>query len=148
MNFIVRYKILFNKQFGFRQKHFTLMAILSVTDKIQKAIDGGNYACGIFLGLSKAFEDHVYYHPPRCYIGQYSGRYIGLYLRRYSADARSIAGRYIGSMAVTMLADTPPQLDRYVGRVADRGISAVYRRYIGSISVVYRGYSKHPRIRT
>ena len=42
-------------------------------------------------------------------------------------DTRSIIGRYIGSMAVNMLADIPPQLDRYVGRVADRGISAVYR---------------------
>ena len=32
------------------------MAILSVTDKIKKAIDDSNYACGIFLDLSKAFD--------------------------------------------------------------------------------------------
>ena len=55
---------------------------------------------------------------------------------RYSVNSRS----YIGSMAVNMLADTPLQLDRYVVRVADRGISAVYWRYIGDISVVYRWY--------
>ena len=56
MNFIVKNKILYNKQCGFRQKHCTLMAVFPVTtDKIQKAIDGGNYACGIFLDLSKAF---------------------------------------------------------------------------------------------
>ena len=32
------------------------MAIHSVTDKIQEAIDDSNYACEIFLGLSKAFD--------------------------------------------------------------------------------------------
>ena len=34
MNFIVRHGILYNKQFGFRQNHSTLMAVLSITDKI------------------------------------------------------------------------------------------------------------------
>ena len=42
MNFITKNKILYDKQFGFRQKYSTLMAILSVTDKIKKAIDDGN----------------------------------------------------------------------------------------------------------
>ena len=56
MNFIVKNKILYNKQFGFRQKQSTLMVIVSVTDKIKKAIDDGNYACGIiFLDFTKAF---------------------------------------------------------------------------------------------
>ena len=32
------------------------MAILSITDKIQKAIDDNNYTCGIFLDLSKDFD--------------------------------------------------------------------------------------------
>ena len=56
MNFILKHDVLYNKQFGFRQNHFTIMAILSITDKIQKAIDSGMYACGIFLDLSKAFD--------------------------------------------------------------------------------------------
>ena len=43
MNFIGRHGILYNKQFGFRQNHSTLMAILSITDKIQKTIDNSNY---------------------------------------------------------------------------------------------------------
>ena len=41
---------------------------------------------------------------------------------------------------VNMLADTPPQLDRYVGRVADHGISAVYRWYIGGMLVKNLSY--------
>ena len=34
----------------------TLHAVISITDKIQKAIDQGYYSCGIFLDLSKAFD--------------------------------------------------------------------------------------------
>ena len=48
--------ILYNKQFGFRSKHSTLHAILSITDKIQTAIEDNTYSCGIFLDLSKAFD--------------------------------------------------------------------------------------------
>ena len=43
-------------QFGFRPKHSTDHAILSIVDKIQKAIEERNYSCGIFLDLSKAFD--------------------------------------------------------------------------------------------
>ena len=43
------------KQFGFRQKYSTTQA-LSITYKIQKAVDEGTYSCGIFLDFSKAFD--------------------------------------------------------------------------------------------
>ena len=43
-------------QFGFRPKHSTIHAILLILDKIQKAIEAGNYSCGVFLDLSKAFD--------------------------------------------------------------------------------------------
>ena len=33
-----------------------MFAVLSIIDKIQKAIEDGNFSCGIFLDLSKAFE--------------------------------------------------------------------------------------------
>ena len=54
ISFINNAKILYNKQFGFCSNHSTLTAgaILSITDKIQGAIDGGNYSRGIFLDLS------------------------------------------------------------------------------------------------
>ena len=50
----------FCKQFGFRSKDSTSHALLLLTDKIQKAIDLGTHACGILLGLCKAFDtlDH------------------------------------------------------------------------------------------
>ena len=56
MNFITKYNLLYDKQFGFRSNHSTLFAVLSITDKIQKAIEDGNFSCGIFLDLSKAFD--------------------------------------------------------------------------------------------
>ena len=56
LNFITKHNLLYDKQMGFRSNHSTLMAILLITDKIQKSIDSGYYASGIFLDLSKAFD--------------------------------------------------------------------------------------------
>lgn len=56
IEFINKNNILYNKQFGFRSKHSTLQAILSITDKIQQAVEENQYSCGIFLDLSKAFD--------------------------------------------------------------------------------------------
>ena len=56
MNFIETQNILYSKQFGFRQKYSTTQALLSITNKIQKAVDEGTYSCGIFLDFSKAFD--------------------------------------------------------------------------------------------
>ena len=54
--FISKHNILHNKQFGFRSKHSALHEILSITDKIQRAVEDGYYSCGIFQDLSKAFD--------------------------------------------------------------------------------------------
>ena len=48
LKFLERRKILFAGQFGFRAKHSTDFAILSIIDKIQQAIDQGDLSCGIF----------------------------------------------------------------------------------------------------
>ena len=48
--------IIYSKQFGFRACHSTDHAILSILDKIQHALEDGNFSCGIFLDLSKAFD--------------------------------------------------------------------------------------------
>ncbi len=52
--------ILVNNQFGFRQGYSTCMALLLLQDKLTNAIDNGEYAIGLFLNLSKAFDtiDH------------------------------------------------------------------------------------------
>lgn len=52
--------ILFKGQYGFRKRHSTYMALLDMYDKISTAIDRHEYAVGIFIDLSKAFDtlDH------------------------------------------------------------------------------------------
>jgi hypothetical protein len=56
VSFLDKHNILCNNQFGFRHKHSTLHSLLAITDKIQKSIDNGLFACGIFLDFSKAFD--------------------------------------------------------------------------------------------
>lgn len=48
--------IFFDNQFGFRRGHSTDHAIVSIVDKIQRAIDDKESSCGIFLDFSKAFD--------------------------------------------------------------------------------------------
>ena len=50
------HEILFDKQFGFKSKHNTDNAILSVVDKIQNSIEGRECSCRVFLDFSKAFD--------------------------------------------------------------------------------------------
>ena len=43
-------------QFGFRAGHSTNHAIISLTEYIREKLDEGNYVCGIFVDLEKAFD--------------------------------------------------------------------------------------------
>ena len=43
-------------QFGFRKKHSTGHALISMTEEIRNTIDNGNYGCGVFIDLKKAFD--------------------------------------------------------------------------------------------
>ena len=58
--FLDKHNIIFSGQFGFRTNCSTKHALLLITDKIQRAIEGGLFSCGIFLDLRKAFDtvDH------------------------------------------------------------------------------------------
>ena len=55
-NFINKYEILYEQQYGFRQNYSTDLAIVELADKIAKAIDDGKFMIGIFIDLSKAFD--------------------------------------------------------------------------------------------
>ena len=55
-NFLEKYKCIFHRQFGFRQKHSTTHALIEITENIRKALDTGKFACGIFIDLQKAFD--------------------------------------------------------------------------------------------
>ena len=50
------YEILYSLQFGFREKHSTMHAFMSLTETIKDSVDNGKYGCGIFLYLQKAFD--------------------------------------------------------------------------------------------
>ena len=46
----------FLKNIGFRGKHSTTHALISITEKIQSALDSGKVTCGIFIDIQKAFD--------------------------------------------------------------------------------------------
>ena len=54
--FFEQHDCLYNQQFGFRNSHSTDQALINITEKIRKALDNGNFACGVFLDLQKAFD--------------------------------------------------------------------------------------------
>ena len=58
--FLDKNNIIYSLQFGFRQHYSTSYALLNMTETIIKALDDGNFACGIFVDLQVAFDtvDH------------------------------------------------------------------------------------------
>ena len=54
--FLEKINILYDLQFGFRAKHSTTHALISITEKIRSALDAGKVTCGIFIDLQKAFD--------------------------------------------------------------------------------------------
>ena len=55
-DFLETNDVLHNLHIGFRQKHSTSHALISLTEKIKQTIDKGNLACGVFIYLKKAFD--------------------------------------------------------------------------------------------
>ena len=60
MSFLEFHKILYHKQFVFRQKNSTYMAIMILLDKLINWIGNGETVFGVYLYFSKAFDtvDH------------------------------------------------------------------------------------------
>ena len=54
--FLEKYNCFYDLQFGFRSKHSTVHALISITESIRSALDESKYVCGIFVDLQKAFD--------------------------------------------------------------------------------------------
>jgi retron-type reverse transcriptase len=54
--FLEIHNIIYENQFGFKKKHSTSHSLMEITEKIKESIDNGNYGCGIFIDLKKAFD--------------------------------------------------------------------------------------------
>ena len=48
--------MIINHQFGFRKNNSTAYALMEITEKIKESVDDGNYGCGVFIDLRKAFD--------------------------------------------------------------------------------------------
>ena len=48
--------LLYDKQFGFRNKHSTSHALISLTESIKKYLDNKEIVSGVFIDLAKAFD--------------------------------------------------------------------------------------------
>ena len=55
-SFLETNKSIYDYQFGFRKKHSTNHALLSMTQEIRDTIDKGNLAIGVFVDFQKAFD--------------------------------------------------------------------------------------------
>ena len=55
-SFLETNKCIYDLQFGFRQKHSTNHALLSMTQEIKETIDKGNVAVGVFVDFQKALD--------------------------------------------------------------------------------------------
>ena len=55
-DFMEQYNIIYDYQFGFRQKHSTQQAIISLVQNITQSLDSGDIVIGLFLDLKKAFD--------------------------------------------------------------------------------------------
>ena len=59
-NFLEMNTVIYNFQFGFRQKYSTSHALIHLTAKIREQLDNLNFVCEIFVDLQEAFDtvDH------------------------------------------------------------------------------------------
>ena len=59
-DYIVLHNILYDNQFGFREKHSSYMALITLMDHLTEVLERGEAVIGLFLDFSKAFDtvDH------------------------------------------------------------------------------------------
>ena len=55
-DYLTKNNFIYKKQFGFRSNYSTNHALISITEYIRECLDSGNYVCGVFVDLEKAFD--------------------------------------------------------------------------------------------
>ena len=55
-DFLCENEILYDYQFGFRSKHSTQQALITLVDNVTKSLDGSNIIISLFIDLKKAFD--------------------------------------------------------------------------------------------
>ena len=55
-NYLEKYNLIDERQFGFRSNHSTIYAISSIYDELFKSKDDKLYNCCLYLDFSKAFD--------------------------------------------------------------------------------------------
>ena len=50
------FNILYDNRYGFKRNHSTSLALVDLYDKISLALDRKEFAAGVFIDLSKAFD--------------------------------------------------------------------------------------------
>ena len=54
--FLSEFEIIYKLQFGFRKKYSTEHALLNIVEEIRKNLNNGQFSCGVFIDLEKAFD--------------------------------------------------------------------------------------------
>ena len=54
--FLKQNNILYNNQYGFRNKHCTNLSLVDITEKLRKVLDSKHYARGVNISLHQAFD--------------------------------------------------------------------------------------------
>ena len=54
--FLDRHRIIYNRQFGFRNSHSTSQALIDIVERIRQCLDSGQAVVGVFVDIQKAFD--------------------------------------------------------------------------------------------
>ena len=54
--FLENHECFYKNQFGFKKKHSTDHALITITEKIRNALDNNQYTCDVFLDFQKVFD--------------------------------------------------------------------------------------------
>ena len=54
--FLSEFNMIYKLQYGFRKRHSTEHALLSILEEIRRNLNNGEFSCGAFIDLEKAFD--------------------------------------------------------------------------------------------